>query len=241
MVDCLYYPPITVTNNSSYPSINCFDSNNMLNCPRASGGTTTVMSLMQAYNQFSSNSTLVSYTPSTPAGTAGGYGRIGAQKMVILMTDGCANQAASANFTNNGQYESYYDILQNSQFPADSTGSYSSIPNQIYGVAQQICNLNTDSSAPGYSTAKKPALIHCIAFGSLFDPSIANSSAAATTRGNALTILENVQFIGSTQTTATTPLPSYKIIIGSPSQRISLMQTCFQQIQQSTVSITLIE
>jgi hypothetical protein len=213
----------------------------MLNCPRASGGTTTVMSLMQAYNQFSSNTTLVNFTPSPwPAGTAGGYGRKGAQKMVILMTDGCANSPASATLSNNGAYQSYYKILQTSQFPSNSTGSYSSDANQIYGVAQTLCNLDSNST-PGYSTTKKPVLIHCIAFGSLFDPSIASSSAAATTRNNALAILENVQYIGSTQATATTPLPSYKIIIGSPSQRITLMQTCFQQIQQSTVSITLIE
>jgi len=242
MVDCLYYPLITVTNNSTYPSINCFDTANMLNSPRASGGTTSVMGFMQAYNQFSSKTALVNFTPSPwPAGTAGGYGRIGAQKMIIFMTDGCANQAANASFTNNGAYQSYYDIRQTSEFPTNSTGSYSSIPNQIYGVAQQICNLNTNAGAPGYATVKKPVLIHCIAFGTLFDASIANSSAAATTRNNALAILENVQFIGNTQATATTPLPSSKIIIGSPSNRITLMQQCFQQIQQSTVSITLIE
>jgi hypothetical protein len=241
MVDCLFYPPITVLNNSTYPSINCFDSANMLNCPRAGGGTCTVMSLMQAYNQFSSNTALVNFTPSpAPAATAGGYGRIGAQKMVILMTDGCANAAANANFVSNGAYQSYYQIRQTSEFPSNSTGSAGSIAQQIYNVAQILCN-PTSATNPGYSTARKPALIHCIAFGSLFDPSIASSSAAATTRNNALTILQECQFIGSTQSSASTALPSYKVIIGSPAARISLMQTCFQQIQQSTVSVTLIQ
>ena len=106
-------------------------------------------------------------------------------------------------------------------------------------IAQQICNMDTNSGSPGYSTTRKPVLIHSIAYGSLFDPIV--ESGASASRNAALTILQTVQFIGSTQASAATPLPTYKIITGPSDVRITLIQQCFTKIMQDSVSVTLIE
>ena len=55
-----------------------------------------------AYNQFSANTTLLTYNTSQPAGDAGGNGRKGAQKIIIFETDGAPNTTASASFSNQG-------------------------------------------------------------------------------------------------------------------------------------------
>jgi len=239
MVNSLFFPKDTIDNPGTYPEINCYDSARMKEVPRAHGGTCPTMSLMHAFNQFSANSSLVTYAPSpAPAGEAGGLGRVGAQKMVILMTDGCANVAANASVNNLGPYQSYYQIRLPGEYPSNSTGSFGSVPNQIYGVANQICALDTANPA-GYSTTRKPVLIHSIAYGSLFDPSVAVG--ASVLRDNALQILQQVQYIGKTQSDAGTMLQDYKIITGSTSQRVDRMQQAFQRIMQDSVSVTLIE
>src|SRR5262249_4438477 len=61
MIDSLFYPPATIDNPGTYPEINCYDTTNMREVPRANGGTTPVMSFMLAYNQFSSNTSLQTY------------------------------------------------------------------------------------------------------------------------------------------------------------------------------------
>ena len=75
--------------------------------PRAHGDyvacTATSYGLMLAYNQLSGNAGLRNL------GTGGG-GRKGAQRLVILETDGMANQATSAGFTNAGPYDSFYSV-----------------------------------------------------------------------------------------------------------------------------------
>ncbi len=157
-----------------------------------------------------------------------------AQKIIIFETDGMANTAANASFVNSGPYQSYYRI----RIPGEYPGNSGTVDTQLYGIAQNICNLDT-AGTPGYSTVRKPALIHCIAYGSLFDPSVAAGASAS--RDAALTLLQQLQYIGSVQSNAGTPLPSYKIIIGSSTNRIVLIQQAFQKIMQDTVSVTLIE
>jgi hypothetical protein len=168
-------------------------------------------------------------------GDAGGLGRKGAQKVVIFETDGMVNQAANASFVNNGAYQSYYKIRIPGEYP---TLSASSVDTQLYGIAQAICNMDT-ASTPGYSSVRKPALIHCIAYGSLFDPSV--SPGAGTTRSQALGVLQQIQYIGKTQSDPTTALQSYKIIIGTADNRINLIKQCVEKIMRDSVSVTLIE
>jgi hypothetical protein len=106
-------------------------------------------------------------------------------------------------------------------------------------VVRQICALDS-ANPPGYSTPRKPVLIHAIAFGSLFDP--ANSSAAA---DMALTNLQLMQFTGGKaggdQPTPTTPLNPNKRIYGKFDQRISNMRKAFNQIMDDGVQVTLLQ
>jgi hypothetical protein len=234
MIDKLFYPPITVDDPATYPEINCYDSANMIDVPHGDGATCPAMSFMHAYNQFATSSSLASYNPSGPLGDAGGLGRKGAQKIIIFETDGVANTPASATFSNNGAYQSYYRIRIPGEYPANS----GTVDTQLYGIAQTICNSDT-ASTPGYTSTRKPVLIHCIAYGSLFDPSVAAGASAS--RSAALTILQQLQYIGKTQSDPSTALPNYKIITGSSDTRITLIQQAFQKIMQDQVSVTLIE
>ncbi|HEY5316145.1 MAG TPA: pilus assembly protein TadG-related protein, partial [Pirellulales bacterium] len=82
MINALWYPA-----NSSSSDVRPWDSNG-LNSPRAHGdycgNTATSYGLMLAYNQFSANANLRTQA-------VGGLGRKGAQRFVILETDGMAN------------------------------------------------------------------------------------------------------------------------------------------------------
>ena len=139
------------------------------------GGTCYAIGLMLAYNQFSSNSSLLNYNTSTlpavSADDAGGGGRVGAQKIIVFETDGAPNTSAAANFVNNGAYNSYYQVRYNTASP--STSEY---PNNVWGYADNasavvtqavslVTQLAAQTTSQGYSTPSKPLLLHCIAFG----------------------------------------------------------------------------
>ncbi|MGE3817986.1 MAG: pilus assembly protein TadG-related protein [Isosphaeraceae bacterium] len=229
LVDSLWFPLSTIDNPGT--EIRPHSAENA-DVPRSDGGTCPAMGMMLAYNQFSSNAALRSYAPSpAPVGEAGGLGRKGSQRLVIFMTDGMANTSAAGNFTNAGANNSYYNVRQPGEFPSNSGG----VTNQLYNVANQICALETDNP-PGYSTTRKPVLIHCLAFGTLFEPSTSNGAKA-----NALDLLQNIQTIGSTQTSASASLQSYKIIVGSSEQRIERLRQAFTTIMQDGVQISLIQ
>ncbi len=105
-----------------------------------------------------------------------------------------------------------------------------------------MCNL---TSSGGLSSATKKVTIHCVAFGSLFDPN--NTSTRKTT---CLSLLHNMEVIGNVQpvTGGATPssIASYKIILGpwnhawpSPG-RVQLMQQAFQTIMQDGFQVVLL-
>ncbi len=230
MINAQWFPPYTLDNPGS--TINPYDYNNNIEVPRAMGGTCFAYPLMLAYNQFSSNTSLQTYNPS-PAlpGDAGGLGRKGAQKVIILETDGLPNYTASANFANNGAYNSYFNIRYNSSNPSSSefpTGvsnvgnNASSVLSQINSLCQQIVSPTT-ANPPGYATATKPVLIHTIAFGPVFEPS---SPLAA----GALQTLQQIQYIGNTQSSSATALPSYKVVTGSDATVAQDLQTAISTI-----------
>jgi hypothetical protein len=209
------------------------------------GGTCFAMPLMLAYNQFSGNPMLQNFNPSpAPTGDAGGLGRKGAQKIVVLETDGLPNTTATASFTNGGAYNSYYQVLYNStnqsasQFP--SVAGYgdndSTVTTEIFNICQQICALDS-ANPPGYSTTRKPVLIHCIGFGPVYD-------AQAPERAGALATLEQIQYIGNTQASPTDPIDvdqPYKIILGTQSQVVQKLQQAFTIIMQGGVQISLLQ
>jgi hypothetical protein len=246
MQNSLWFSPRIIA--SPTPEIRPYDNNGLdiEDVPRSNGGTCYAMPLMLAYNQFNSSATLRNYASApAPVGLAGGNGRRGAYKLIIFETDGMVNTTASANFTNNGPYNSYYNVrIQDgtgsgaNEYPTNVDWDVSTATSQALAVASQICALD-DASAPGYSTRSKPVLIHCIAFGSLFEPT--NTSVY---KDNALSLLQNLQYIGGKaggeQPSPATPLAPYKLIVGTSDQRISALQQAFTTIMQDGVQVTLI-
>jgi Flp pilus assembly protein TadG len=246
MENSLFFSPRTI--DTPTPEIRPYDNGgvDITDVPRANGGTCYAMPLMLAFNQFSGNAGLRTYASSpAPVGQAGGNGRHGAQKVIIFETDGMVNTTASANFTDAGPYNSYYNVrLQDNtsaaanEYPTGVYGDVTTGTNEALAIVNQICAMDSASPA-GYSTTTKPVVIHCIAFGSLFDPS--NSS---TYKTNALNLLQNFQYIGGQaggeQPSPSTPLASYKIIVGPYSQRIQNLQQAFRTIMQDGVQVSLI-
>jgi hypothetical protein len=244
MRDSLFFPPATL---DGAATVGPFHPDNV-EVPRPMGSTCYAMGLMLAYNQFSGNPTLQTYNPA-PAllGDAGGLGRRGAYKLVILETDGLPNTTASAGFTRvmagTGANHSYYNVRYNSASPASSqypsVGSYgdndSAVTSQIFDIAGRICALETDAN-PGFATPRKPVKIHCIGFGPLVDSSSAE-------RTEALATLQQIERIGKTQSASTPPswLPDYKLITGDDEEVITKLRTAISTIMQDGVQVSLIE
>lgn len=244
MIDALWYPLSTIDNPGT--TINPYDYDSNMEVPRAMGGTCFPYPLMLAYNQFSCNASLQTFNPPpAPLGDAGGLGRKGAQKVVILETDGAPNTTAGAAFVNNGPHNSYYKIRFNSstmslsEFPTGVSGyadNHSTVTSQIYSICNQICALET-ANPPGYSTARKPVLIHCIGFGPLYAP-------GASGRAAALATLQQIQYIGKTQGSPTDDISvqqPYKIIYGTETQIVNDLQKAFTIILQGGVQVSLLE
>jgi hypothetical protein len=227
------------------------------------------MGLMLAHNQLSSNTSLRTATaPTTTTGIAGGLGRIGAAKLVILESDGACKDKGSASLTAGTNYDSYWQIVVTDsanpggggQYPTGSgvdfgasgtvTGSVgnwtvtgaSGAPGDALNVAVQMCDL---TSANGLSSKTKPVTIHCIAFGSLFD-----SANTSTRKATCLSLMHNLEVLGNVQPVSggLTPsgIASYKIIIGpwtspwpSPG-RVQLMQQAIQHIMEDGFQVILL-
>ncbi len=226
MINALWFPP-----NSGTSDVRLWDANGQLT-PRAhgdyNGNTATSYGLMLAYNQFSSNSSL-------QGPSLGGFGRVGAQKIVILETDGMANQATNAGKSNNGANQSYYQIR-----PGDSiTPSGAGAAQDALDVATRICSLTTDASGiPGYATARTPVTIHTLAFGAVFEPTASGSEPA-----NAVSFLQQLSTIGGTvfPSSSSDVTDGYKWCIGTLDQRQIKLQTAFTKILESTVAVVLVK
>ncbi len=141
MQEALWYPPTTLGNSGA--TIRPYDDDNY-EVPRAVGGTCYSMGLMQAYNQFSGNTTLQSFNPYEPTGDAGGNGRHGAQKIIILETDGMPTHTANASLVNAGSHNSYYAVrfktggAGGSEYPT-SVGQYSENSSTVTAQVYDLC------------------------------------------------------------------------------------------------------
>jgi hypothetical protein len=235
LVNTLWYPP-----NSGSSDVTPWDSNG-LNTPHAHGdydaNTATSYGFMLAYNQFSSNSTL------TTSGQGGGLGRKGSQRLVILETDGMANQASSVPFVasttggSNPTNNSYYNIGGN-----NATTSSTDAATDATNVATKLCALTTDTTnGPGFSTPTKPVQIQCIAFGALFEPDASGSegTSAMSLLQSLSTIGGNTGFPGSVSDTSSPYY--YKICIGTLAQRQSSLQAAFTKMMDSGVAVILVQ
>jgi hypothetical protein len=257
LIDSLWFPPTTITGGQT--EITPYDAN-IPEGPRADGGTSPGMGFMLAYNQLSSSTAnlrfysqpsyqLPSATTPNYRGNAGGLGRKGAVRMLIFETDGFPNTrsvsslstATNAGLAGSGS-DSYFPIriynpkdltdTNNVEWPAG--GSY--VDSEVYTQVQQIVAASS-ATPPGFSTANKPMLIHCIGYGSIFDPSFPGQG-----QTHALTFLQTIQYYGSTSADMNpSNFQSWKQIYGTNAQRISKMQQAFTNIMQSGVQVSLIQ
>jgi hypothetical protein len=225
MINSLWFPP-----NSSSTDVRPWDPNGM-QTPRAHGdydsNTATSYGFMLAYNQFSSNASL--RTQST-----GGLGRVGAQRLVVLETDGMANVSTTQNFVNGGANNSYYDL-------SNPTISGNAPDTDSIQIAQRICALTTDNgNGPGFATPSKPVIIHCIAFGAIFEPT---ASGSATT--TAMNMLQQISAIGKTgfppSVTATSDPNYYKLCLGTLAQRQQKLQQAFSIIMNDGIAVVMVK
>jgi hypothetical protein len=227
MINALWFPP-----NSTSADVRPWDTNG-IQTPRAYGdftaNTCTNYGLMLAYNQLSGNAAL-------RASLLGGFGRKGAQRLIILETDGMANVAANAAFTDNGPYQSYYNLG-----PADNVTPGGSPGDGALNVARRICAPETGSTfSPGFSTLRKPVILHCVAFGPVFE-----ATAAGTEPANAMALLQQLSAIGGTgfpsSVTDTTSPYFYKLCIGTLEERRDKLHKAFTTIMDDGIALSLIQ
>jgi hypothetical protein len=242
MINSLWLPP-----NSGSSDVRPWDANGQ-QTPRAHGdydaNTASVHGFMLAYNQFSGSTTLQSPPGGGPA--VGGFGRRGATRLVIYETDGMANEDSipQSGFNNAGAYNSYYRIL-----PGDVVNGSGYDATHLLQVVETICNKDdgtpyqapptgypTPPSLPGYATVNKPVIIHCIAFGAIFE----NSNSIQTSSVN---LLLQISTIGGTvfPSSASDPTNGFKWCIGTLSQRQAKLQQAFLSILDSSVPVSLIQ
>src|SRR5262249_25597556 len=113
--------------------------------PRAYGdfraNTATMHGLLVAYNQFSGNTTL-------RTNGAGGWGRKGASRIMILETDGMFNVGDEVvnGFSDQGAYKSYYRIL-----PGDTVNAVEADTDALLKVVHAVCNKDDGTSPWGTS------------------------------------------------------------------------------------------
>ena len=237
----MFFPLSTLNadGSSSNTLITPYDSTN-IDTPRAYGGTCYAMGLMLAYNQFqytSQSDTVLRkwITPSATVaeGMVGGEGRKGAQKIVIFTTDGAPNTNATATLKTSGSVK-YYAVRYNAASPGGgeypSTASYSdnssSVTTPIYSIIDQM---KTD-----YSSNRKPFRLYTIGMGPDFESSYSGQAAALTT-------LQTMQYHGGTQSSASTPLPSFQIVTGDDATVVSNLTTAITKIMQGSIQVVLLE
>ncbi|HEV3143825.1 MAG TPA: pilus assembly protein TadG-related protein [Gemmataceae bacterium] len=229
MINALWFPP-----NSSAADVRPWDPNGM-QTPRAHGdydaNTATSYGFMLAYNQLSSSASL-------RAQALGGLGRKGAQRLIILETDGMANVATVENLANNGPNMSYYKIGPTDTVSID--GSNSPAQSAI-DVAKRLCALETDNvNGPGFATPTKPVVLHCIAFGHVFEPTASGTEAA-----NAMALMQQLSAIGGTgfpsSVTDTSSPYFYKMCVGNLQQRQDKIRQAFTTILDQGVSVVLVK
>ncbi len=259
LTNALWYPYSLINSSTGAVSgtIRPYDTNfndtTSGNVPNANGGTDSSAGLAVAYNQFSSNS------------SRGFSGRCGAVKMVILETDGVTHDQFTYSLNTVSPWNNYYTIGNSDNSETVNSDPNSSAKTMTYTVAQQLCNLTL---AGGYSTARQPARIHCLAFGQLMEPSMTNDPTAGPMQQCVLQFLLKIQQVGNTSPTTdtiqscwgypgtptsggdgvtpasggyTSGTQSFKLIVGGYQQRINLIQQAMSRIMQSGVQISLID
>jgi Flp pilus assembly protein TadG len=248
MTNALWFPPnVGPFSPAAGPTLDArpWDSNGS-QTPRAHGdydkSAATSYGLMVAYNQFSSSSLLRGQQVNGQP--VGGLGRKGARRMVVLETDGMANEDSVPQvwFTNNGANNSNYEIL-----PGDTVNGGGFNAGNLLEIVQVLCNLpdGTPGNAqpygvnpgyPGYATANKPVVIHTLAFGVTFEsPSPEQVSSVA--------LLQQISQVGGTvfPNSAADPTNGYKWVIGTLQQRQDGLRQAIGKIMDDGITVVLIQ
>ena len=208
MINALWFPP-----NSGSADVRPWDANDQ-QTPRAHGdycsNTATDYGLMLAYNQFSGNSALQS----------SGHGRLRPQRGTEDRDPRNRRHGQPGHQRAGHQRRRLPVLLQHraAGFVPPSGTSPRSRPSD---VATRICAWTPSGgkACPATPRRRKPVLIHCIAFGAIFEPTASGSEQA-----NAVAFLQQLSTIGGTTfpSSASDPANGYKWCIGTwPSGRPS--------------------
>jgi hypothetical protein len=120
--------------------------------------------------------------------------------------------------------------------------------NSLMQVVEAICNRDdgtpvavpngcpTPPTAPGYATINKPVVVHCIAFGAIFETP--NSQLP-----NVVPMMQDISTIGGTTfpSSSTDPVNGYKWCVGTLQQRQDKLKQAFLNILDSSVPVSLIK
>jgi Putative Flp pilus-assembly TadE/G-like len=232
MINSLWFPP-----NSSTSDVGPWDTNGA-QTPRAHGdynsNTATSYGFMLAYNQFSSQASLRS--AGSNGSPLGGFGRKGSQRLVVLETDGMANVSTQQSFNNQGPYNSYYSLT-----PGQLQTTSNAPDQDAIQVVTRMCALTTDNAnGPGFALPNKPVVVHCLAFGAVFEPTAAGSEAST-----AMAMLQQISQIGGTgfpsSVTATGDPNYYKLCIGTLTERQQKLRTAFSKIMDDGISVVMVK
>lgn len=235
------------TIDSTYPS-GLDDGNYWGDIPLSAGGTNPALGMMIAYNQCN---------------WTGGYtGRRGATKIIILETDGVANAAAAGTLstisggggakqwtsisggtnTGNGDPASMNAAITLAWLiNQDTSGSkpWPTFPayTNMSGLPTAGAPVNYyGQTGPGMSTPRSPSQVHALAFGQLFE-----STTTSKMKTRSLEFLRNIQIAGGTSPAGASSIESYKIIVGTYSQRINLLRQGLRGIVQGGIQVSLIQ
>jgi Flp pilus assembly protein TadG len=225
LINALWYPP-----NSSTSDVRPWDPNG-LQTPCAHGdwdsNTASSYGLMLAYNQFSSSTTLQT------AGI-GGWGRKGAQKLVVYETDGMANVSSVVSTVNNGPYNSYFATPP---LATISIGSDNCDTDAINAATILTSQTTSNSPIPGFSTTTDGVTIQCIVFGAIFEPDASGSD-----QSDAVSLMQSISTLGGTvfPSSSTDPTNGYKWCIGTLAQRQAKLQQAFTTAMDDEISIILV-
>src|SRR5262249_21637988 len=111
----------------------------------------------------------------------------------------------------------------------------------VLNVASRLVARETDTTnGPGFATPRKPVVIHCVAFGAVFEPTAAGGEAA-----NAMALLQQVSALGGTgfpsSVTDTTSPEFYKICTGTLDERRDKLRQAFSKIMSQGVPIIMVQ
>jgi Flp pilus assembly protein TadG len=270
MKNCLFYPfslvgnlgtvasekvPYTTATASTSNPSGLDRTNYESDIPLADGGTNPTMGLMNSYNQFNWANP---YT-----------GRKGATKMVILETDGVANQKCNGQLVALGATgRSHWITVGNGGSAPSPMNGHPQALDPAVTLAWVLCQDPTGSkpwpnfqaytaisglgsTTPAKFTGWSGMSSTGPGFSTARNPARIHTLAfgylfepttASGLKTRALEFLRNVQFTsGQLPDASTGTIENYKIIVGTYDQRIDKIRQAFERIMQSGVQVALIE